>query len=82
MSNLVFFIDKSLSNNKFIFANDKSQPIFVADWYKQDTNFYKNFIVEPNEYKIYLPGPIRSVTLNTAKGEYNNTQDIAISIGR
>src|ERR1700722_15074944 len=69
MSNLVFLVDKALSNTKFTFKDAKGQAVDAKEWYKEGVDFYRNFIVEPREYQVYFPGPIRSVTLNTTPGQ-------------
>lgn len=54
-------------DNKFVVENAGKK--YAKEWIKEDSDFYWNLIVDPKEYKIDIPGPIRSVTITTTQGQ-------------
>lgn len=69
-SNLVFVIDKSLvAGRSILFKDEHNEIIDKVPWFKQDSDFYRNFILSRKRYTINLPEGWPSVVVTTKPGQ-------------
>ena len=66
-SGLVLLIDADMKGSAIFLRGPKGENLSETKW-ESDLPLLKQFRLPPRTYKIHLPGPVQSITLNTKAG--------------